>query len=393
MRKVLTLMLMMAAAVGAITFFGGMPVDLPVDSFLSRGGQEHPGEELNAKGVDTLADSNPEMAVTIFREALELEPGDRIINRNLSVALARVAAGTDQDEEAMVLLGESEELWPVNPEALDGLSTLHFRAGRYQEALEYALKLQKRIPDREDLNEYVAHLEQKVAGREGMVIEQGDNFRLLYSGQRKLEYEGEILALLQTQMDSLTVALGIFPSKAVDVLVLTEDLGSWADPLDPSMEGLYDGQIRLFVGEGIDDEKRLTVTVRHEMVHALLHGAAGDLPSWVQEGVAQKIGENPDGEHLQAVRSYIAREMENGFVVDLSSLDRSFITMDPEHRTRAYAVSFLLMDHLERSFGNNFIQLFVSELVEGTDPQTALKTLTGRTLGQLQDSLTRELGG
>ena len=383
---------MMAAAVGAITFFGGMPVDLPVDSFLSRGGQEHPGEELNAKGVDTLADSNPEMAVTIFREALELEPGNRIINRNLSVALARVAAGTDQDEEAMVLLGESEELWPVNPEALDGLSTLHFRAGRYQEALEYALKLQKRIPDREDLNEYVAHLEQKVAGREGMVIEQGDNFRLLYSGQRKLEYEGEILALLQTQMDSLTVALGIFPSKAVDVLVLTEDLGSWADPLDPSMEGLYDGQIRLFVGEGIDDEKRLTVTVRHEMVHALLHGAAGDLPSWVQEGVAQKIGENPDGEHLQAVRSYIAREMENGFVVDLSSLDRSFITMDPEHRTRAYAVSLLLMDHLERSFGNNFIQLFVSELVEGTDPQTALKTLTGRTLGQLQDSLTRELG-
>ena len=194
-------------------------------------------------------------------------------------------------------------------------------------------------------------------------------------------------------MDSLTVALGIFPSKAVDVLVLTEDLGSWADPLDPSMEGLYDGQIRLFVGEGIDDEKRLTATVRHEMVHALLHGAAGDLPSWVQEGVAQKVGENPDGEHLQAVRSYIAREMANGFVVDLSSLGKSFITMSPERRTKAYAVSLLLMDHLERSFGNNFIQLFVSELVEGTDPQTALKTLTGRTLGQLQDSLTRELGG
>ena len=116
MRKVLTLILMMAAAVGAITLFGGMPVDLPVGSFLSRGGEEHPGEELNAKGVDTLAAGNPEMAVSTFREALKLEPGNGIISRNLSVALARVAAGPDQgEEEAMVLLGESEKLWPVNP--------------------------------------------------------------------------------------------------------------------------------------------------------------------------------------------------------------------------------------------------------------------------------------
>ena len=382
----------MAVVAGAIVYFGGIPLDLPVDALLSRGGDKHPAGELNAKAVEALAAGNSEQAVTILREAVLLEPENGVVMRNLSVALARVAGeDLDDEEKALKLLNESEKMWPVNPETLDGLSTLHFRAGRYEESLEYARKLKKRFPDRKDLTQYVAHLEQKVASREGMVTEEGDNFRLLYSGQRQLEYEGEILAMLQKEMDSLTAELGIFPTEPVDVLILTEELGSRADPFDPFLDGLYDGQIRLYVGDGIKDKEKLTITVRHEMVHALLHGAAGLLPSWVQEGLAQKIGENPEDDHIQAVRDYMAREISGGYVIDLADLDRSFITMEPEHRARSYAVSLLLMDHLERSYGSNFIQKFVSELADGSEPQAALESLTGEKLSNLQKSFKRNL--
>jgi hypothetical protein len=161
--------------------------------------------------------------------------------------------------------------------------------------------------------------------------------------------------------------------------------------MDPFLEGLYDGQIRLYVGEGIEDKEKLTLTVRHEMVHALLHRAAGNLPSWIQEGLAQKVGEDPSSEHLQAVRNYMLREMSKGYVIDLSSLDRSFITMDVERRTKAYAVSLLFMVHLERSYNRNFIPLFVSELADGTAPVEAIESLTGKNLRELQDTFRKSL--
>jgi tetratricopeptide (TPR) repeat protein len=392
LRNVLTLLILLAMAAGAIIVFGRIPLDLPVDALMSRVKKEQPGGELNAKAVEKLAAGSPLEAVEMLREAVRLEPENTVVRRNLSVALARVAGESLKDtDKAKRLLDESEQLWPVNPEALDGLANLHYREGRYEEALGYARKLQKRMPGREDLAKYVAHLEQRVSSREGMVIEEGDNFRLLYSGQRKLEYEGQILALLQVEMDSLTVALGIFPSEPVDVLILTEELGSRADPFDPFLEGLYDGQIRLYVGEGIEDEEKLALTVRHEMVHALLHRAVGNLPSWVQEGLAQKVGEEPSPEHLQEVRSYMFREISKGYVVDLASLDRSFITMDAERRTRAYAVSLLFMDYLEHNYSRNFIPLLVSELTDGTAPVKAIESLTGKSFHQLQQSFIREL--
>ena len=234
----------------------------------------------------------------------------------------------------------------------------------------------------------------QLADEKGMSSEMGDRFRLLYSDQRRLEYEGEILSVLQTQLDSLTAALGTFPEKPIDVLLLTEDLGARADPLDPFLEGLYDGQIRLYVGDGIEDRPKLMTTVRHEMVHALLHhGAGAELPGWVQEGIAQKAGEEPDEAHLLTARRYLADQIRRGYIVDLSTMGTSFITLDGESRMRAYTTSLLFMDYLTRRYGNGFIPKFIAELTAGVPPQEALRILTGSSFVQLQASFSRELEG
>jgi tetratricopeptide (TPR) repeat protein len=391
LRKLLTLIILLVLG-GVGAYFMGVYSEIPLDSIIRRGPEQGPGQELNVKGITELNAGNPSVAVVALREASRLEPDNHIIARNLSIALAREANEMSGDEEAAIkLLTESLQIWPKNPEGLDGLSTIHFQAARYKDALDHALVLQDIMPDRADLGEYVRHLQKKVADEKGMSFEQGDHFRLLYSDEKRLEYEGEILSILQTQLDSLTVALGIFPDKPIDVLLLTEDLGTRADPLDPFLEGLYDGQIRLYMGEGIDDRKKLILTVRHEMVHALLHRAAGNLPGWVQEGLAQKAGEEPAEDHLMAVRRYIAREVSEGYRVDLSTMGISFINMENVSRTRAYATSLLFMDYLSRVYGNSFIPRFVAELTSGVSPGDALMTLTGYSFAQLQVSFTTDL--
>jgi len=386
------LIFLLLGAVGA--YFMGVYLDMSVDRLINRIPGEGSSQELNTKGVAELNAGNPAGAVAVLREASRLEPDDAIIARNLSIALARQANDMSGNEQTAVsLLNESLQLWPNNPEGLNRLSTLHFKAARYKYALDSAMKLQEMMPERADLAEYVRHIQKKVANEQGMSSEQGDHFRLLYSDQKRLEYEGEILAILQTQLDSLTVALSIFPDKPIDVLLLTEDLGTRADPLDPFLMGLYDGQIQLYLGDGVDDRNKLILTVRHEMVHALLHQAAGNLPGWVQEGLAQMAGEEPAEDHLVAAKKYIAREIRGGYKVDLSAMGISFINLDSETRTRAYATSLLFMEYLTRVYGNSFIPRFVAELTSGESPRDALNTLTGFTFAQLQVSFSKELEG
>ncbi|MCK5352160.1 hypothetical protein KAJ77_06260, partial [bacterium] len=361
MRKLTTLfILLLLGGLGA--YYMGVYSELSVDSLLSGSPAQGPGEKMNTKGITELNAGNPAGAAVALREARRLEPDNRIVQRNLSIALAREANGMLADEAAAIeLLSESLQIWPKNTEGLDGLSTIHFRAARYKEALDYAMVLQEMMPDRADLGEYVRHLQKKVADEQGMSSEKGDRFRLLYSEEKRLEYSGELLSVLQTQLDSLTAALGIFPENPIDVLLLTEDLGVRADPLDPLLEGLYDGQIRLYLGDGIHDRPKLILTVRHEMVHALLHQGAGNLPGWVQEGLAQKAGEEPDEDHLVTARRYVGSKIREGYSVELSNMGISFINMDKESRTLAYATSLLFMDYLSRKYGSGFIPRFVSE--------------------------------
>lgn len=383
MKRTLTLFLLLALGAAALYSLGVRP-EASISRFMGRPSTIAPADALNNRGVEELGAGNVPAAVVALREAMALEPDNRTVARNLSIALARRAGelpGESPDAEA--LLQESLSLWPLNPEGLDVMSTHQYRAGRYGEALRYAEALQEAMPDRPDIDRYVMHLRERIASERGMSYEKGDRFRLLYSDKKKLQYEGELLSVLQTQLDSITAALGLFPESTIDVLLLTDDLGTRAAPFDPFLEGLYDGQVRLYLGEGIGDRGKLVRTVRHEMVHAVLHQAADGLPGWVQEGLAQVVGEEPDGERISILRGSLARAMEKGYVVDLHTMEPSFIGLDNEARSRAYAASLLFFHYLSGRYGDGFAARFAAEVASGSTPEEALRTLTERDLDLL----------
>ena len=179
----------------------------------------------------------------------------------------------------------------------------------------------------------------------------------------------------------------------VDVLILTGDLGSRSDPFLPLVEGLYDGQIRLYVGDGIGDRGRFIETVRHEMIHALLHHVSGDLPGWVHEGIAQKVGENPSEEKIENARRYVRQAIVDGYGVDLESLQDSFVNFEGDERSRAYAASLLFLDWLEKRFGDAFIPGFVSEISAGTDAFSAMEKTAGTSFERIRSSFHEYLTG
>ncbi len=387
MNRVLVMIAITAVGFTALFFIGQGYVRHRVPDALNRNtGTVMKASRLNEEGLDRLDDGKFTEAVSKFRAAMDLKPADEAIAHNLSLGLARMAvARSDLGDvkAASEYLGEALDVWPENPEALRTMALIHYRSGRYVESRDLALRLNAFYPGSEDVEEFIAHLQTVIEESEGMVSEDGHHFRLLYSGDRRLEFEGEFLSLLQDEMDSLTAIMGYFPSNVIDVLLMTGDLGLRAVPLDPSLTGLYDGKIRVYLDE-IENLEGVRKTVRHEMVHALLHRVGGVLPGWFQEGMAQFLGERYlEGEDPR-LRVYLRTRLDEGYGLDLTGLGISFVDLPDEGRTAAYASSYLFMEYLVQKYGENLIPIIIGELEGGQGLIPALRELTGRDLTTLQ---------
>ncbi|GBE15822.1 MAG TPA: hypothetical protein ENH32_08440 [Proteobacteria bacterium] len=349
---------------------------------------------LNQQGVGFLKKGKFQKAVEKFRAAGAMDPKDLVIAHNLSLGLARLSkvngnsAGSRRSE---ALLKEALNLWPENPEALNSLSFRYYEDGRYRDAWNLAVRLAAFNPDLPHLSDYIARLKGLMEEDKGMVAEEGQYFRLLYSGARQLEFEGELLFILQEQMDSLTAALGIFPSHPIDVLLMTKDLGEKAKPVDPVFKGIYDGRIRLYPGDSLNDREMWTGTVRHEMVHALLHQAGGILPAWFQEGVAQKLGERPSAGKALEMKRALRNAMEGVFTPDLLSYGDSFVSLPADERNLAYADSYLFIEYLEGKYGENMIPVIVSDLQQGLTLEEAMRAFTKKDISDLQADFIKDL--
>jgi len=392
-RPVLTLFITAALIIG-FTAMGMILMDAVDPGIVAKIIPSSRSSERNDEAVKLLDEGKAAEAVEIFREIRQAEPYDSVVAHNLSIGLARMAQDERNvlpEKEKTALLKEALDAWPENPEALNVMSAIHYRNGRYREAWDLAVRLAAFYPDQPNLNEYISHLETFLQEGEGMISEDGQFFRILYSGERQLEFEGELLTLLQTEMDSLTATMGYFPEGSIDVLIMTEDMGEKAIPADPLLQGLYDGKIRLYLKDNSPEDEVFMRTVRHEMVHAILHRAAGDLPSWFQEGVAQKIGDMPSAEETVAMKAFLKWRMDTGKRVVITGLQGSFIDLSDDERSAAYAASYTFLDYLVQMFGENLIPILVSELDGGQPLEQAIQSVTGKDLPALEGDFMRDL--
>lgn len=353
--------------------------------------------ELNSTGIRFLESRQFDDALTNFREANRLDPENEIVSRNLSLAISRKAQSqmdSGNDKGYVENLEESIKNWHMNPEALELLSVEYYQHGKYEESLEVSVRLFSVYPKRQDLPQFIARVEDMIREEKGMVSETGHFFRLLYSGNRKLEFEGELLGILQHEVDSLASSLGVFPKQVIDVMVLTDDLGARATPDDPFINGLYDGKIRLYLNDVMQDQDQFIKTVRHEMVHALLHRGAGNLPAWLHEGLAQKIGEDPPPSEINKIRAYVGRLLESGVSINFSDMQDTFISLPEKERANSYAASLVFIDHLITTYGEGLVPILVSDMSDGMSIDGSLTRQTDRNLNTLKQeffmSLKRE---
>jgi hypothetical protein len=111
--------------------------------------------------------------------------------------------------------------------------------------------------------------------------------------------------------------------------------------------GQFDGRIRVPVAPGQVLDAALRRALAHETTHACLT-MLGHWPSWVQEGLAQKLSGDAVTPTLRAKLAAWAKE---GKLPRLSNLRQDWSRLDTEHATAAYGLSLEAVELLYQGVG------------------------------------------
>jgi tetratricopeptide (TPR) repeat protein len=146
--------------------------------------------------------------------------------------------------------------------------------------------------------------------------------------------------------------LGCYAEEKIVTIIQSRDAYKKATDAAEWSGGQYDGRIRVPVMSGQQMDARQEQVLAHETTHACL-AMLGEWPSWLQEGMAQKLS----GETLPPqARAQLAELAKAGQLPKLEALRRGWSGLDTQSARIAYSLALEAVDALYDNFGTDGVR-------------------------------------
>lgn len=251
-----------------------------------------------------------------------------------------------EPSKALELLEPEAKTHP-NPGLLALAGAAAWRADDSRKALEYwreSLDLQPN-PDLENLYRRV---ERETKGDQSTEKLYGTRVVLRYEpGAISADTARQMTAALDSEFADISAELGCNPPERIVAIAQSRDAYRKTTDAAEWSAGQFDGRIRVpfFNGQGLDASMRRILA--HEITHACLT-QLGQWPSWLQEGLAQKLS----GDAVTpALRRKLALWTKEGKLPRLSNLRQDWSRLDAEHAAAAYGLSLEAVELYYTDFG------------------------------------------
>jgi hypothetical protein len=293
----------------------------------------------------------PWLGLTEVMEAVRpaLAVGKKSAAGSNPAAFLSTAAGlieSSQPSKALEIL-EPQARNSTDPQLLALAGAAAWRADDSRKALEYwraSLDLQPN-PSLEDLYRRV---QREAAGDRSTEKLFGARVVLRYEAASiPVDTARQMLAALDQEYARISSELGCTAEERIVAIAQspaayrkTTDAAEWNG-------GQFDGRIRVPVAAGQVVDNALRRALAHETTHACLT-MLGHWPSWVQEGLAQKLSGDAVTPALKTKLSAWAKE---GKLPRLSNLRQDWSRLDTEHATAAYGLSLEAVELLYQGMG------------------------------------------
>jgi hypothetical protein len=161
-----------------------------------------------------------------------------------------------------------------------------------------------------------------------------------------------MVAAVDSAYSRVSQQLGCYAEEKIVTIVQSRDAYKKATDAAEWSGGQYDGRIRVPVMSGQQMDARQEQVLTHETTHACL-AMLGEWPSWLQEGMAQKLS----GETLPpAARAQLAEMAKAGQLPKLEALRRGWSGLDTQSARIAYALALEAVDALYDNFGTDGVR-------------------------------------
>lgn len=212
----------------------------------------------------------------------------------------------------------------------------------------------------------------------------------LISPQRWSETAATLIKTLNTTHDHFTELFSEIPAFSTSIRLMDEDeffaltgAPRWTNAM------FYRGEIILPIARAKSvDVENLNRSVRHEYTHAILSAlSAGNLPGWIDEGLAQWF----EGEESPGLRAALKDWLKTNEPVPLKLLQGGFTKLKPEMVPAAYAQSLLATRLVADKYGFPAIANYFMLLRDGVDKESAFHTAFNISLPDFESQLGRAL--
>jgi hypothetical protein len=183
----------------------------------------------------------------------------------------------------------------------------------------------------------------------------------LYGVRVVLRYDGDVVpvdtaramvGVVDSTFARVSSQLGCAAEEKIVTIVQSRDAYKKATDSAEWSGGQYDGRIRVPVMNGQQMNAGAEQVLAHETTHACL-AMLGEWPSWLHEGMAQKLSGaalSPD------MKAKIASMARGGQLPKLEELRQGWSQLDTAHATLAYAPALAAVEALYENYGNDGVR-------------------------------------
>ena len=318
------------------------------------------------EGLDSFDKGRRDAAWVTTSEALSAA-------RNTAAADALKApdgARTGLPASAKVVLAQAEQLIDVNqpgkamellepeiqkrrdPALLAMAGVAAWRSDDPRRALEYWRESLELAPN-PDLEKLVKRVEKERSNDQSSEKLYGMRVVLRYdSSTVPTDTARAMVNVVDSTFARVSQQLGCYAEEKIVTIIQSRDAYKKATDAAEWSGGQYDGRIRVPVMNGQQMDARQEQVLAHETTHACL-AMLGEWPSWLHEGMAQKLS----GQTLApASRAELEQLAKAGQLPKLESLRQGWSGLDTQHARLAYSLALEAVDALYENFGNDGVR-------------------------------------
>ena len=329
-------------------------------------------------GWHALREGRPDEALLLFRQGLAETPESTSLLKGLG--LAAVHAGRPDDAFGPLERAVRAEF---DPEVLLLLAHLY----DYREDPSRAIARLEAVLEREPAHAEALRLLEKIArewrAEAGFHRDVTPRFVLKYRGAPGEDARQTILGLLEVAAERVGRALHWEPREPLTVVLYEHRQFRDVTRVHGWATGLFDGRIRLPLGQTLPPAAQLERLIVHEYAHAAVHHLSrGRAPRWLHEGLAQALEGAAVDPMLRVPGS-----------VTLAGIEALVADPDPLRARTGYDLALWIVHDLLDRGGTETMRELLDRLAAGDAIDDATLRVYGLRMAEIESQWRRLLGG